>query len=215
MHRDLFMNCWHIAARQQHFADNATTFPAVCPVGNVFTACLTVFSRPRSDYVCEREWMCTNAAEGRRCCSWVLYAVSANGRCCFLFCTESDRCASSHDLSDTKPWKCSIRMQLFETQIPLFCSVDGLWRCSESFVLPSSAWLSLPPPLRPLMLSSLMCMLIEGYRHDWQSSLSSQYDHVFSSSDKNLSTWVPVIAYHCLQSVSVSSDVICGTGALI
>lgn len=146
MHRDLFMNCWHIAARQQHFADNATTFPAVCPVGNVFTACLTVFSRPRSDYVCEREWMCTNAAEGRRCCSWVLYAVSANGRCCFLFCTESDRCASSHDLSDTKPWKCSIRMQLFETQIPLFCSVDGLWRCSESFVLPSSTWLSLPPP---------------------------------------------------------------------
>lgn len=59
------------------------------------------------------------------------------------------RCVHLHDLSHPKPWKCSIRMQLLrEMRILLFCSVVGLWRCSESFVIPSSAWLS-PPHLLP------------------------------------------------------------------
>lgn len=132
------------------------------------------------------------------------------------------RCVHLHDLSHPKPWKCSIRMQLLrEMRILLFCSVVGLWRCSESFVIPSSAWLSPPPPPPfpfPLpCFAWLMRVLIEGYRHDRQSSLSSQYNHLFisSASNKNLSACVPVIAYHCLQSISVPSDIVCSTSTVI
>lgn len=168
---------------------------------------LTVFFCLRSAHVCGWDWMCANVTESRRCCLWV--AVPANGWCCFYFTR------SWHDLSHPKPWKCSIRMQLRETRILLFCSVIGLWRHLESFVIPSSAWLS--PLPRSWSLPWLKRVLIEGYRHDRQSSLSSQYNHPFisSTSNKNLSACVPVIAYHCLQSVSIPTDVVCSTGTLI